>query len=77
MGDTGSVRPNGQNHAVVERFRADAALQARVGALPRAVDYHGSQFDAVFFPGGHGAMWDSGRLATRPDGDLQLAVPCE
>lgn len=56
--DPASVKPRGQNEAVVERFLADAALQARIAATPRASDFDGAQFDAVFFPGGHGTMWD-------------------
>lgn len=56
--DPGSVKPRGENDAVVERFLADNALQARVAATPRAADFDGAQFDAVFLPGGHGTMWD-------------------
>ncbi|MBH9579505.1 type 1 glutamine amidotransferase domain-containing protein [Inhella proteolytica] len=56
--DPSSVKPRGQNDAVVERFLADAALQARLAATPRVSDFDGAQFDALFFPGGHGTMWD-------------------
>src|SRR5512135_3577570 len=56
--DPGSVKPRGKNDAVVERFLADDALQARVAATPKAADFDGAQFDAVFLPGGHGTMWD-------------------
>lgn len=56
--DPGSVKPVGQNDPVVERFLADAALQAHLATLPKAADFDGAAFDAVFFPGGHGTMWD-------------------
>lgn len=56
--DPGSLKPTGQNDPVVERLLADTALQARMAATPKAADFDGAQFDAVFFPGGHGTMWD-------------------
>jgi putative intracellular protease/amidase len=42
----------------VERYLADAATQARIAATQRAADVDAADFDAVFFPGGHGTMWD-------------------
>ena len=56
--DPGSVKPVGQNDPVVERFLADTLLQARIAATPKASEFDGAAFDAVFFPGGHGTMWD-------------------
>lgn len=56
--DPGSLKPVGQNDPVVERFLADAALQTRIATTSKAADWDGAQFDAVFFPGGHGTMWD-------------------
>jgi putative intracellular protease/amidase len=56
--DPGSVKPVGQNDPVVERFLADTALQALIAATPKASAFDGAEFDAVFFPGGHGTMWD-------------------
>ncbi len=56
--DPGSLKPKGENDPVVERFLADAALQARIATTARAADFDAAQFDAVFFPGGHGTMWD-------------------
>jgi putative intracellular protease/amidase len=52
--DPGSIKPVGQNDPAVERFLADAAAQAKV----QATSVDASTFDAVFFPGGHGTMWD-------------------
>jgi putative intracellular protease/amidase len=56
--DPGSVKPKGQNAPVVERFLADTALQAHLAHTVRVQALAGSAFDAVFFPGGHGTMWD-------------------
>jgi putative intracellular protease/amidase len=56
--DPGSVKPKGENAPVVERFLADAALQAQLAQTQRVQALAGSAFDAVFFPGGHGTMWD-------------------
>jgi putative intracellular protease/amidase len=56
--DPGSGKAKGANDAVGERFLADAALQACIAATPKAADFDGAKFDALFFPGGHGTMWD-------------------
>lgn len=53
-----SLKPVGQNDAIVERFLADTALQAKINALPPLSEMDMAQFDAVFLPGGHGTMWD-------------------
>lgn len=56
--DPSSIKPAGQNEAQVERFLNDPIAQRKAAdTLPvGAVD--ASVYDAVFFPGGHGAMWD-------------------
>lgn len=56
--DPGSLKPKGENDASVERYLADEALQARVQATAKVGDMDMAHFDAVFFPGGHGTMWD-------------------
>ena len=56
--DPGSVKPAGENDAVVERFLADSALQTRLATTPRISDLDVGAYDALFFPGGHGTMWD-------------------
>lgn len=53
-----SIKPAGQNNALTERFLADPAAQAKAQATHLAASVDASAFDAVFFPGGHGAMWD-------------------
>jgi putative intracellular protease/amidase len=56
--DPGSLKPKGQNDAVVERLLADEQAQAAVSRTLKASSVDASAFDAVFFPGGHGTMWD-------------------
>ncbi len=56
--DAASLKPKGENDPAVERYLADAATQARMAATQRAADVDAAEFDAVFFPGGHGTMWD-------------------
>jgi putative intracellular protease/amidase len=56
--DPGSVKPAGQNDAVVERLLADPAAQRKVAATRKASEINATDFDAVFLPGGHGTMWD-------------------
>jgi putative intracellular protease/amidase len=56
--DAGSLKPAGQNHPAVDRLLGDPAAQAKIETTQRASAVDGSTFDAVFFPGGHGTMWD-------------------
>jgi putative intracellular protease/amidase len=56
--DPSSLKPAGQNDALIERFLADPAAQAKATATHTAAAVDPAGFDAVFFPGGHGTMWD-------------------
>lgn len=56
--DPSSVKAKGNNDAVVERFLADESLQAQIAVTAKVAEVKAEEFDAVFFPGGHGAMWD-------------------
>lgn len=56
--DPSSIKQPGQNDAVVERLLADTAAQQKIRATRVASEVDASAFDAVFFPGGHGTMWD-------------------
>jgi putative intracellular protease/amidase len=56
--DAGSIKAAGENSAVLERFLADAALQQALRNTTRASSVNAAEFDAIFFPGGHGTMWD-------------------
>ena len=40
------------------RFTADDEAMARIQATPRLEELDPCTFDAVFFAGGHGTMWD-------------------
>lgn len=56
--DPASIKARGQNGAVVERFLADPEAQRKIKQTLRAADIDAAGYDALFFPGGHGAMWD-------------------
>lgn len=56
--DPASVQPTGQNDMATERFLADAVLQRAVAHTVKLSEVDSTRFDAVFFPGGHGTMWD-------------------
>lgn len=61
--DPGSVKAKGANDPAVERMLADTALQAMIENTRHIRDLAVDGFDAIFFPGGHGTMWD---LPTAP-----------
>ena len=56
--DPRSVKAVGQNHPAVERFISDPQAQREINNTQRVSAYQMLNFDAVFFPGGHGTMWD-------------------
>ena len=56
--DPASIKPKGENGAHVERFLADADAQRRCAATLNTSQVDAASFDAIFFPGGHGTMWD-------------------
>ncbi len=56
--DPSSIKQPGENDPVVERLLGDASVQARIKSTRTAAEVDASAFDAVFFPGGHGTMWD-------------------
>lgn len=43
---------------LTRRFDADAAAQAQLSSTVRLDRVESGDFDAVFYPGGHGPMWD-------------------
>lgn len=61
--DPASIKPVGQNAAHIERFLADQIALGKVTEAFIVAALDTSVFDAVFFPGGHGAMWDLPRDA--------------
>lgn len=55
--DPRSDAPVAQTPATA-RFRDDAAARAALAATLRLSDVADASFDAVFYPGGHGPLWD-------------------
>jgi putative intracellular protease/amidase len=47
-----------------KRFHADAAAQAQLANTKKLADVSADDFGAVFYPGGHGPMWDMPDNAT-------------
>jgi putative intracellular protease/amidase len=44
--------------AWTERFKADSAAQAQLASTHKLSSVRAEEFDAVFYPGGHGPLWD-------------------
>ena len=61
--DPQSDVPDAQTEAT-ERFKNDDAAQSELANTIKLADIDEDKFDAVFFPGGHGPLWD---LAEDPD----------
>ena len=55
--DPKSDAPEAQTHDT-ERFHQDIAAQQALANTQRLETIDGSKFDAVFYPGGHGPLWD-------------------
>jgi len=53
---------------LTKRFRADKAAQAELANTKKLADVSAADFDAVFYPGGHGPMWDM------PDNRASIAL---
>jgi putative intracellular protease/amidase len=49
---------------LTQRFRTDTAAQAELANTKKLADVSANDFDAVFYPGGHGPMWDMPDNAT-------------
>ena len=58
--DPKSDQPDAQTEATA-RFRKDPAAQAQLAATRVLSEVVGEDFDAVFYPGGHGPLWDLAR----------------
>jgi putative intracellular protease/amidase len=61
--DPVSDLPENQTPAMT-RFKKDAHAQEALAHTQRLADVSSEEFDTVFYPGGHGPMWD---LAESPD----------
>ena len=55
--DPKSDAPDAQTDAT-RRFKSDPDAQAALAATYRLADMAPTAFDAVFYPGGHGPLWD-------------------
>jgi putative intracellular protease/amidase len=55
--DPKSDLPENQTE-LTKRFRIDTAAQAELAHTKKLADVSADDFDAVFYPGGHGPMWD-------------------
>jgi putative intracellular protease/amidase len=55
--DPKSDAPDSQTDST-RRFKADSAAQAVLASTRKLADVSAGNFDAVFYPGGHGPLWD-------------------
>lgn len=55
--DPKSDEPDAQTEAT-DRFRADRAAQQALASTQRLSEINIDEYDAVFYPGGHGPLWD-------------------
>src|SRR5438874_680108 len=55
--DPKSDEPANQTEAT-RRFKADSAANAELASTVRLDSVRQQDFDAVFYPGGHGPLWD-------------------
>ena len=55
--DPKSDDPDAQTEAT-RRFKADSAANAELAASVRLDSLSAGDFDAIFYPGGHGPLWD-------------------
>ncbi|MEK6438273.1 type 1 glutamine amidotransferase domain-containing protein [Pseudonocardia sp. T1-2H] len=55
--DPRSDEPDSQTDAT-RRFRADEEAQAKLADTEKLANVSAGDFDTVFYPGGHGPMWD-------------------
>ena len=55
--DPKSAEPEAQT-AATKRFDKDEKLQQELAQTKKLNEINAADFDAVFFPGGHGPMWD-------------------
>jgi putative intracellular protease/amidase len=55
--DPKSDMPESQT-AATRRFKSDPGAQAELGNTLKLAELSAADFDAVFYPGGHGPLWD-------------------
>src|SRR5262245_40235652 len=65
--DPKSDQPENQTE-LTKHFQNDSAAQAQLANTKKLADMSADDFDAVFYPGGHGPMWDM------PDNPTSIAL---
>lgn len=65
--DPKSDLPENQTEST-RRFLADVSAQSELANTTKLADFSADDFDAIFYPGGHGPMWDM------PDNQLSIAL---
>lgn len=55
--DPTSAKPENQTEST-KRFKKDASLQEKLSNTHKLSEVSAADFDAVFYPGGHGPLWD-------------------
>ena len=65
--DPTSDLPENQTEST-KRFRTDKAAQAELATTKKLMDVSADDFDAVFYPGGHGPMWEM------PENETSIAL---
>lgn len=55
--DPTSDKPENQTEST-KRFKADAPLQEKLSQTHQLSEVSAADYDAVFYPGGHGPLWD-------------------
>ena len=65
--DPKSALPENQTH-LTRRFRTDGAAQAELEHTKELTYISAADYDAVFYPGGHGPMWDM------PDNRISISL---
>ena len=55
--DPTSDKPENQTDSTI-RFKADNALQEKLSKTHKLSEISSDDYDAVFYPGGHGPLWD-------------------
>lgn len=55
--DPTSDKPENQTEST-KRFKADAQLQEKLSQTHQLSEVSAADYDAVFYPGGHGPLWD-------------------
>lgn len=56
--DPRSLKSKGENETSVEKYLDDEALKQKLQTTKSISELKISDYDAIFFPGGHGTMWD-------------------